>query len=75
MSRVDPSEASPPMSNAQIPHAPGASAHTASFSLKRHPLSIEASVAITPGGLLAIAALVSGILLSTAVLVRAAKKR
>jgi hypothetical protein len=50
------------------------SVQTASLKIERSPVFIEASVAVSTGGLLAIAALVSGILLSTAVLVRAAKK-
>jgi len=42
--------------------------------VKAGGFSIEAEVSVTPKGLLAIAALVSSILLSTAVLVQAAKK-
>lgn len=43
------------------------------FRIGTSPLSIEAKVDITAQGLLSIAALVSSILLATAVLVRAAK--
>jgi len=49
-------------------------AQTASFSLATRPLSIDAKVEVTPSGLLAIAALVTGILLATSVLVRTAKR-
>jgi len=47
---------------------------TSELSLTAGSFSLQAKVAVTPTGLLAIAALVSGILLSTAVLVQAAKK-
>jgi hypothetical protein len=45
---------------------------TATLALTGGPLSLRAEVQMTPKGLLAVAALVSGVLLSTAVLVWAA---
>lgn len=47
---------------------------SADLALSGNPFSIQAKVVVTPLGLLTIAALVSAILLSTAVLVQAAKK-
>lgn len=47
----------------------------ASFTLETRPLHFEARVEVTSKGLLAIAALVSSILLATAVVVRAAASR
>lgn len=47
----------------------------ASFTLNTRPLHIEARVEVTSKGLLAIAALVSSVLLATAVVVRAAARR
>ena len=44
------------------------------FHIGIHPFSLDAKVEVTPRGLLAIAALVGGILLATAVLVQAARK-
>ncbi len=46
---------------------------TATLSLSTRPFKLDAKVEVTPGGLLAIAALVAGILLSTAAVVRVAK--
>lgn len=46
---------------------------TAELKLATRPLSMNAKVEITSGGLLAIAALVTGILLSSAVIVHVAK--
>jgi hypothetical protein len=46
----------------------------ASFHIGTQPFSVEAKVEVTARGLLAITALVSGILLATALLVRAAKR-
>ncbi|RDI24176.1 hypothetical protein [Pseudacidovorax intermedius] len=50
-----------------------ASPQTAILNVSTRPFSISAKVEVTPGGMLAIAALVTGILLSTAVIVRVAK--
>lgn len=49
------------------------SPQTAVLTVSTRPLSISAKVEVTPQGMLAIAALVTGILLSTAVIVRVAK--
>jgi len=47
---------------------------TAEIAIAASPFSITAKVAVTPSGLLSIAALVGTILLATAVVVQAAKK-
>ncbi len=47
---------------------------SAEFHISARSLAVKATVSLTPSGLLAIAALVSGILLSTAVLVAVAKR-
>jgi hypothetical protein len=47
---------------------------TATFALKTKPLRFAASVEVTSKGLLAIAALVSSILLATAAVVRSATR-
>jgi hypothetical protein len=59
----------------QAPELRPASSQKAAFILKTKPLQIEARVEVTPRGLLAIAALVSGILLATAAVVRSATGR
>ena len=46
----------------------------AEFNLSVKPLTVSANVAVTPAGLMAIAALVTGILLATAVIVSVAKR-
>lgn len=46
---------------------------TANATLRTSPLAMELTVSVTPTGLVAVAGLVTAILLSTAVLVRAAK--
>ncbi|VWX61917.1 conserved hypothetical protein [Burkholderiales bacterium 8X] len=48
---------------------------TAELSVTTQPFSVKAKVEVTPAGLLAIAVLVGGILLGTAVIVAVAKKR
>lgn len=47
---------------------------SAEFNLSVRPLTVSANVAVTPAGLLAITALVTGILLATAVIVSVAKR-
>ncbi|MET3515842.1 hypothetical protein ABIC63_003628 [Pseudacidovorax sp. 1753] len=51
-----------------------ASPQTAVLNVSTRPFSVSARVEVTPGGMLAIAALVTGILLSTALIVQAAKR-
>ncbi|SIQ54922.1 hypothetical protein [Pseudacidovorax sp. RU35E] len=43
------------------------------LNVTTRPFALSAKVEVTPGGLLAIAALVTGILLTSAVIVRVAK--
>ena len=47
---------------------------SAEFNLAVRPLTLNAKVAVTPAGLMAITALVTGILLATAVIVSVAKR-
>lgn len=47
---------------------------SATFHVATRPFTVDAKVEVTSGGLLAIAALVTGILLSTAAVVRAARR-
>lgn len=47
---------------------------SAEFNLAVRPLRLNAKVAVTPAGLMAITALVTGILLATAVIVSVAKR-
>ena len=46
---------------------------SATLTVSTRPFAVNLNVEVTPGGLLAIAALVSGILLSTAVIIQSAK--
>jgi hypothetical protein len=55
--------------------ATDSSLQTVSFAVKPSPLAIEASVAVATPGLLTVATLMCVILLSAAVLIRAAKSR
>jgi hypothetical protein len=48
---------------------------TANATFRTSPLAMDLKVSVTPTGLLAVAGLVTAILLSTAVLVRAAKTK
>ena len=48
---------------------------TAEISVDTQPFAVKAKVSVTPSGLLAIAALVGTILISTSVLVFVAKQR
>jgi hypothetical protein len=59
----------------KIPNARQANTQNAVLILKTKPLQMEARVEVTAKGLLAISALVSSILLATAVVVRAAMSR
>lgn len=63
------------MTKQSLPSLPPATVHRAKAVLRfGHRARLTASVRITSGGILSVGALVSGILLSTAVLVRAAAR-